>query len=618
MTKGSSGSDNSPTQPTDSAAHQAASKPKIKGKAAKAKGGKGKVKAAKSKGPKKTPEQRAQERMVQGIFDGCGFKSIPELRDKEFTFDGATCDFDDIFIYENVVVLAEYTVSSADVNKHLKNKSIVFGKITDQPAAFISHMMATYKSFSTAYGSRFSPNLTQVRVIYCPRYTLEEGIKSLIPHIGYLEYPTARYFQTLVRTVKRSARYELLDFLGIRHEKFSDNIFSTGDGSTKHHGSILPEDFSNFGKGYKVVTFYVQPEVLLERSYVLRRGSWRSSAAAYQRMISPKKINAVRQYLITEERAFINNIIVTLPQETRIFNNNGHTVDPSIIKTTEPAIVEIPKAFNVIGLIDGQHRVYSYFEGGPQDEKVSGLRKQLNLLVTGVIFPDDISNAERSRFEANLFLEINSKQTSPGTNLKHEINVMLKPFLAESVARLVLNALNENTGALQDWFERYFYDQDKLKNTSIALYGFKPLVSLSSEFPLFNIWTHDDREKLKAGTDVKLLAKYVEFCRDEINKVFSAIRQILPNRRWTTDKRQSDSFLTTVNINGVLLLIRRLAREDLLGSREYYLEKLAGVELFPFHEYGSNLYAQMAEKLFATYFATAGAVTQDPKPESAA
>lgn len=610
MTKGSSGSGDSPTQPINSAA------PKVKGKAAKSKGkgAKAKGKSSKGKGPKKTPEQRAQERMVREIFEGCGFKSIPELRDHGFIFDGAECDFDDVFIYENIVILAEYTVSSADVNIHLKNKSIVFGKIINQSASFIDYMMSTHKSFNKAYGSKFSANLSQVRVVYCPKYTLEEGIKDLIPYVEYLEFPTAKYFQNLVRTIKRSARYELLEFLKIPHQKFSDNILASDQTTTDHKGSILPEDFSNFGKGYKVVTFYVQPEMLLERSYVLRRGSWRSSAAAYQRMISKTKINAVRQYLVTERRAFINNIIVTLPDETRLLNAGGHTIDPAKILTTQPAIVKIPKAFNVIGLIDGQHRVYSYFEGGPQDDKISGLRKQLNLLVTGIIFPDNISDAERSRFEASLFLEINSKQTSPGTNLKHEINVMLKPFLAESVARLVLNALNETTGALQDRFERYFYDQDKLKNASIVLYGLKPLVSLSSEFPLFNVWTHADREKLKLSSDINLLSEYVEFCRNEINLIFSAIKQILPNDRWVTDKKKTDSFLTTVNINGVLLLLRRLARDGLLGTREYYLDKLSGVDKFPFHEYGSNLYAQMAEKLFTTYFAT-GAVASDPGPE---
>lgn len=551
----------------------------------------------------KTPAQRAQEKMVRAIFDGCGFKSVVDLRDAEFTFEGAMCDFDDVFIRDNVVVLAEYTLSSADVSKHLKNKSVVFGKIAANNSGFIDFMRATFPSFVAAYGESYTSSHTQVRILYCPRYTLEEGAKELFPYVQYLEYPTAKYFQNLVKTIKRSARYELLEFLGVPHSKFAENIYTGGAESSEHRGSVLPEEFSNFGKGYKVVTFYVQPEVLLERSFVLRRGSWRSSSAAYQRMISRAKVDAVRRYLAAEQRAFINNIIVTLPPETRLMNEQGHTIDPGDISTTTPGVVKIPKAFNVIGLIDGQHRVYSYYEGGAQEDKIAALRKQLNLLVTGVIFPEGIGDAEKSKFEANLFLEINSNQTNPKTNLKHEINVMLKPFLAESVARLVLNALNENTGALQDWFERYFYDQDKLKNTSIVSFGLKPLVSLNGDFPLFNVWNNPKRELLKQENDLSVLAEYVEFCRFEINQMFSAVRQILPKERWSTNKKLAGAFLTTVNINGILLLIRRLAREGKLGSRDYYLEKLSGIGSFPFSQYGSNLYAQMAGDLYKTYFA---------------
>lgn len=581
------------------AAEKALPSPPLKPKAAP----KNKIKKkGSSKAPKKSAPQRAQERMIREIFEGCGFKSIPALRDVQFIFDGVQCDFDDIFILENVIVLTEYTTSSSDANKHLKNKNILFNKIAENKSSFAAFMSANYASFRDVVGVKFKPNFTQVKILYCPRYTLEEGIKDLIPHVEYLEYPTAKYFQLLVRTIRSSARFELLDFLGVKHTEFSDQVFSTALDYSEHKGSVLPEDFSNFGKGYKVVSFYAQPSLLLERSYVLRRGSWRSSNSAYQRMISRAKIDAVRKYLTNEQRAFINNIIVTLPKETRLVDEKGYTLKTEEIKATAPAIVKIPKSFNIIGLIDGQHRVYSYYEGGANEDKIAGLRTQLNLLVTGVIFPENISEYEKSKFEANLFLEINSNQTNPKSNLKHEINVMLKPFLAESVARLVLNALNDKSGALQDWFEKYFYDQYKLKNTSIVLYGLKPLVSLSGEAPLFNVWSRSDKSNLKNENDIELLTDYVEFCRSEINYVFSAIRQLVPSSKWSADKSQSGIILTTTIVNGFLLLLRRLAKEGKMGSREYYVDKLSGIESFNLTGYKSSLYAQLADDLYAKFF----------------
>jgi hypothetical protein len=99
----------------------------------------------------------------------------------------------------------------------------------------------------------------------------------------------------------------------------------------------------------------------------------------------------------------------------------------------------LPYEYNSIGLIDGQHRVFSYYEGGRDEAKISVLRVQQNLLVTGVIYPSNISRAERSKFEATLFLEINATQTNAKSDLKQAIGVLLQPFSQDSIARRIVN-----------------------------------------------------------------------------------------------------------------------------------------------------------------------------------
>jgi hypothetical protein len=98
-----------------------------------------------------------------------------------------------------------------------------------------------------------------------------------------------------------------------------------GTGSTDYHGSILPEAHSNFDAGYKVVTFYADPDSLLKTAYVLRKDGWRDSLNLYQRMISKPKIESIRRYLKTQKRVFINNIIVTLPSDVKPLSENLKT-----------------------------------------------------------------------------------------------------------------------------------------------------------------------------------------------------------------------------------------------------------------------------------------------------
>ena len=143
-------------------------------------------------------------------------------------------------------------------------------------------------------------------------------------------------------------------------------------------------------------------------------------------MIFPQKIEAIRRYLLNGNTSFINNIIVTLPSDTKLLDEKGNTIDVKKIIKTEPGTVMLSSGYNSIGLIDGQHRVFSYYEGGANEEAMAVLRGQQNLLVTGIMYPPSLSEPERTRVAARLFLEINSNQTNAKTDLKQEINLIFR------------------------------------------------------------------------------------------------------------------------------------------------------------------------------------------------
>jgi len=352
---------------------------------------------------------------------------------------------------------------------------------------------------------------------------------------------------------------------------------------------------------YKVVSFYIDPHSLLNRAYVLRKDGWRDEGSLYQRMISRSKILAIRKYLESKERVFINNIIVTLPNITKLVDENGDTVDPNKLTKTEPVIIQIPSGFNVVGLIDGQHRVFAYHEGGEFEEKIRRLREKQNLLVTGIIYPDKVKDIEKTKFEANLFLEINSTQTNAKSDLKQAIGLLLKPFSSESIAKATINRLN-NIGPLEDKFERHFYDKDKIKTTSIVSYGIRPIVKLSGSDSFYSIWDNDSKENLHLEEDIELLHDYINFCTDKINDLLIAINIKIDSSKWTTNKNVRNKVLSTTAINGFIVCLRRIITEGKIGDQKFYESKLANIDTFDFNQYKSSQYGRMGRDLYDLYF----------------
>ncbi|MGJ4910401.1 DGQHR domain-containing protein [Bradyrhizobium sp. HKCCYLS2033] len=549
--------------------------------------------------------KRAHFRDIRSIFATCGFKRVASASDKEFTYDGTTSDFDDVLICENIVVLSECTIhQSSELSNHLKKKKVLYDKVQKDIPTFLDFMDKTFPDFLAAKDPRYQPHHFRVVIVYCARNPISTELKEEVPGIKYLDYHVVRYFKAITDRVRESARYELFNFLGLSKRDIGANVISPAAASTtSYKGSILPEGQSHFPPGYKVVSFYVTPAALLERCYVLRKDGWGDDDGLYQRMISRTKVEAIRKYLLSKKRVFINNIIVTLPSNTQLTRDNGHTIDPSKITQTEPGNIQLPSEYNSIGLIDGQHRVFSYYEGGKDETAINLLRLQQNLLVTGIIYPQGLSQPDRSKFEATLFLEINATQTNARSDLKQAIGVLLHPFSLDSIARQVVNALNDK-GALGGEFERYFFDKGKIKTTTIVSYGLKPIIKLGGDDSLFKAWTKADKQKLIDTPNAALVLDYVKFCSSEINLFISAIKANLPSERWTADKKVRGRMLTTTILNGFIVCLRLLVQHQKLHSFDWYRGKLDSAALgkFQFSSYKSSQYGSLGQDLYKNFF----------------
>lgn len=569
------------------------------------------VKAKVRRKPRSTPEERAlrklkrdHKKLVREIFREAGFSPIDSASDKEFTYNNATSDFDDVFLSENVLVLMEYTVSSeGNIADHLRKKRLLYDKILASMADFFEFFKTQFPELGRLTKVSYTPKNIIVKIVYASRQAISENTKAHVANAIYLDYSYLRYFTNLARTIHLSSRYELLEFMGIDCSQFGEEVHRVGKGAgNAFAGSVLPEGQSHFPPGFKVVSFYVDASSLLSRAYVLRRDGWRSGASVYQRMISRSKVEAIRAHLLNRNGVFVNNIVATLPESTKIVDDEGDTIAVQTIQKTQPAHVRLTMDFNSIGLIDGQHRLYSYHEGGSRELEMAVLRQQQNLLVTGLIFPKNMTEVERTRFEAKLFLDINSNQTGAKSDLKQELGLILRPFAPDSVAKRVLNKINESNGPLGGLFERYFFDTDKLKTTTIVSYGLRPLVRLTQRDTMLEFWSNNAKEDLLSGKNDALLSEYIDFAAREINLFISAARQHIGNVRWSIKKKRQPGVLSTTFVNGLIACFRRVVKSGQMESRETYVNKMDGIENFDFSPYKSSQYDGLGDHLYQELF----------------
>lgn len=67
-------------------------------------------------------EQKTQQKEITNILKNIGFSKIPCIDGREFQYDNRTTEIDDIFVYENVILIIEYTIGTP--GEHLLKKII--------------------------------------------------------------------------------------------------------------------------------------------------------------------------------------------------------------------------------------------------------------------------------------------------------------------------------------------------------------------------------------------------------------------------------------------------------------------------------------------------------------
>jgi DGQHR domain-containing protein len=157
--------------------------------------------------------------------------------------------------------------------------------------------------------------------------------------------------------------------------------------------------------------FAASPLQLLRLAYVFRLGYKENEG--YQRPLNVSKLRKINHFLSDDpQNGFPNNIIVAFDESAG--RRLKFETAPGSEQNEAPlqvGVLEVPAYYGIAEVIDGQHRLYGYFDFSKDKfaNPVLSERQQRDQLLV-VAFPDP-SRTERPR----LFLDINSNQTKVST-----------------------------------------------------------------------------------------------------------------------------------------------------------------------------------------------------------
>lgn len=562
---------------------------------------------------KLTAEQRAAQlekrkelafrKKIRTSFTDAGFTYFSTL-DKHFAIGTRTVELDYLFLYENIIVICEDNTKQKKDIDHIRNKNESFAEIRNNKDAFLGWLANTFPEKADMV-RQYRSERYFLYYIYISQSELEitEDEKSRYRNLLFWDPETLSYFNRMAQCIQHSARYEIFRYLGLKNDEIG---FSGSEGgkTTIKAPIIYPQDATGLRNGVRVVSFMMSAEKLLRTSYVLRKDSWEESMFLYQRLIEKDKVKSIRAFLAQKGEAFYNNIIVALPDNVTFENDAGNPVSVDEIGDFQHCKLVLPDEMNSICVIDGQHRIFAHYEAPVTEKyesKIAPLRKQLHLLVTGLIFPIEMKEADRKQIQSQIFLDINDNTKKVAPNVLTHIEMVKDPFSDIGLARRTIERLNKKQVFLNR-FELSALDESKIKVASIIKFALRYLITVTpaeGKTSLYAYWPGNKQAFQEKDEDA--LNDYIEFCAKSIDLYFSAIRDTF-RMAWNDP---ASKILSVISINGFIIAFNRQLSKYAVKDYQFYrtcLKKLSldfSKDTFP---YTSSQYRKFSGKILAEAF----------------
>lgn len=556
---------------------------------------------------KEEKAKRAREvafrRKIRNTFTDMGFVYLPSAN-KHFRIGNRVVELDYIFIYENIILICEDTCGAKKDMDHIRKKSEAFHEIQTNMGDFMLWLKITFPDKDSIV-TKYRKDRIILKYIYLSQFKFEltDDDKERYNNIIFWEPETLSYFSKMSQCIQYSARYEIFRFLELKNDQIGMSC-SEGKKTVISAPIIYPEDTTGIKNGVRIVSFMMSAENLIKTGYVLRKDNWEESIFLYQRLIEKDKIKKIRAFLAQKGETFYNNIIVALPDNVKFEDDSEKVVSIDEIGDFQHCKLVLPDEINSIAIIDGQHRIYAHYEA-PETEKyelqIAPLRKQLHLLVTGLVFPKDMKETERKRIQSEIFLDINDNTKKVAANVLLHITMLQDPFSDMGLARRVIEKLNKMNTFLNR-FELSELDENKIKVASIVKFALRYLVTVTpaeGRVSLYNYW--NGNKETFINQEESALEAYVKFCAQNLNMYFSAVKNAFRDE-W---RNPESKLLSVISINGFIMAYNRQLRKNGIQEYDFYQSSFEKMKMdfskegFP---YTSSQYRMFSNKILAEAF----------------
>ena len=548
--------------------------------------------------------KRVFKNKIVKTFSGAGFMYIP-TNDQEMYIGLRKVEVDALFIYENIWLICEDTVKTTNIRDHVRTKNEAFGQIKSNLPSFIDELVKLFPEKESIF-RKYDSKRIKPFALYISKedVALSDDDYKLFSELTFVQLKTLNYFQWIVQCIKHSARNEIFRFLELKSSDIGQ-ISSSRESASITAPIIYPKSFTGLKNNVRIVSFMMSAEDLLNTCYVLRKDNWSDSIWLYQRLIEKGKIKGIRTFLESKGEAFYNNIIVGLPDKVRFCDEHGDykTID-EIGDLEGNCTLTFPKEMNSICVIDGQHRIFAHYESGidsKQERTIAELRKQLHLLVTGLVFPPDMTAEERARIQSEIFVDINSNAKLVPQSVLLQIKRIQNPIADESIAQFVIEKLNKQ-GVFQNLLQLSALDGGKIKTASIVRFALRYLVTVNpteGKHSLFTCWNGDKEALQKMKNDA--IEEYVKYCDAILRNYFGAIKKNL-RKEWDDE---NSKLLSVISINGFIIALNRQLSINGVQDFDFYDEIFKGwtfdfsKEKFP---YTSSQYRKFSTEILRGAF----------------
>lgn len=548
--------------------------------------------------------KRVFKNKIVKTFSGAGFMYIP-TNDQEMYIGLRKVEVDALFIYENIWLICEDTVKTTNIRDHVRTKNEAFGQIKSNLPSFIDELVKLFPEKESIF-RKYDSKRIKPFALYISKedVALSDDDYKLFSELTFVQLKTLNYFQWIVQCIKHSARNEIFRFLELKSSDIGQ-ISSSRESASITAPIIYPKSFTGLKNNVRIVSFMMSAEDLLNTCYVLRKDNWSDSIWLYQRLIEKGKIKGIRTFLESKGEAFYNNIIVGLPDKVRFCDEHGDykTID-EIGDLEGNCTLTFPKEMNSICVIDGQHRIFAHYESGidsKQERTIAELRKQLHLLVTGLVFPPDMTAEERARIQSEIFVDINSNAKLVPQSVLLQIKRIQNPIADESIAQFVIEKLNKQ-GVFQNLLQLSALDGGKIKTASIVRFALRYLVTVNpteGKHSLFTCWNGDKEALLAMKNDA--IEEYVKYCDAILRNYFGAIKKNL-RKEWDDE---NSKLLSVISINGFIIALNRQLSINGVQDFDFYDEIFKGwtfdfsKEKFP---YTSSQYRKFSTEILRGAF----------------